>query len=131
MGKNFTKTMSFDDFKTMQKETPISKFNSFIDASNKLMKVAQELNTVKNELVKEFLKKRDYLLFTYEHLPAVEDLKPSEVGEMMRNASYWTISKVGNENKVAISFFDDKGKSITTEGIPYSEFEEFISVEWD
>lgn len=128
MAKNFTRTMSLDDFKTMQKETPKGIFDEFVNTARKVEEKTKDFFIARNKLVDEFMKHNDRLLFTYEHLPALEDLRPSEMGELMRTAEHWVITKVGGKNEVIISFFNG-GKSTSTNPISFTEFKEFLGVE--
>ena len=125
MGKNFTKTMSLDDFKTMQKETPLGIFDDFVDVSKNVERHVIGLGEAQRKLVDVFMTKPDRLLFTYEHLPSFDDLKPSEIGELMRTAEHWTIQKVGGRNELIIAFFNN-GKSTATTPIPFAEFKNFL-----
>lgn len=127
MSKNFTKTMSLDEFKTMQKETPKGIFDEFVNAAKKVEDKTKDFVIARNKLVNEFMTHPDRLLFTYEHLPSFGDLKPSETGELMRNAEYWVITKVGGKNEVIISFFNG-GNSTSTLPVSFGEFKEFLGI---
>lgn len=128
MSKNFTRTMSLDDFKTMQKETPKGIFDEFVTTAKRVEDKTKDFAIARNKLAEEFISRPDRLLFTYEHLPSFEDLKPSEMGELMRTADFWVITKVGGRNEVIISFFNN-GKSTSTSPIPFDEFKEFLGIE--
>lgn len=128
MAKNFSKSMSLEDFKATQKETPVGIFDNFVTAAKKVEEKTNDFHIARKKLVDEFMSRPDRLLFTYEHLPSFEDLKPSEVAELMRSAEYWVITKVGGRSEVIISFFNE-GKSTSTNPISFTEFKEFLGVE--
>ena len=130
MSKNFTKSMSFDDFKTMQKETPKGKLDAFFEVSNKMNKIALEYNKAVNEIRKEFLSKRDRFLFVYEHLPNDDgsNMSISERANLMKTAEYWTISNVEGKNEIIISFLNGN-KYTSTLPISFKEFRDFIEEE--
>lgn len=127
MGKNFTKTMSFDDFRTMVEKAPKSKLETFLDLSNKMNKLAVEYNHVRNEVVKEFLSKRERFLFVYEHLPNDDgsNFSISERANMMKTAEHWTISNVEGKYEIIISFLNGN-KYTSTLPISIHEFKTFM-----
>ena len=59
MGKKFTKTMSFDDFKTISANTPEFKVNAFIDACKVVEKAAVKASDARKELIKLFLQRNE------------------------------------------------------------------------
>ena len=127
MAKNFTKTMSFDDFRAMVEKAPKSKLETFLDLSNKINKLAIEYNHARNEIVKEFLSKRERFLFVYEHLPNDDgsNVSISERANMMKTAEHWTISNVEGKYEIIISFLNGD-KYTSTLPISIHEFETFM-----
>ena len=130
MAKDFSKSMSFEAFKTMQKETtPLGIFNEFVDIASKVEKVTNDFNKISNTLTKEFLKKNDRFLFVYEHLPNADDsnMSISERANLMKTAEHWTISTVKGKNEIIISFMNGD-KYTSTLPITFNEFKEFLGV---
>lgn len=126
MAKNFTKTLSWDDFKALQK----GKFDTFAEVSEKINKLAVEYNQARSELINEFLNKRDKFLFVYEHLPNDDgtDMPISERTELMKTAEHWYISVVIGKNELILSFTKDN-KTISTMPISFNDFRAFIERE--
>ena len=126
MSKNFSKTMTLEEFKMVQKDTPTMVFDEFVDMAKIIENKMQAYNKTKKKLISLFLSRPDKFLFTYEHLPSFDDLRPSELGERMRTADNWTINKVVGSNDIIISFFNN-GKSISTVPISFHEFKDFLN----
>ena len=126
MGKNFSKTMTFDSFKEIAANTPEMKVNAFLDASRELEKVGDKVKECRGELLNLFNKKENRFLYVYENLSTFKDFTPSEVVKMMKNATFWVINKVPYENSVEI-LFTDTVNSFKTNPINVNDFINFLN----
>jgi len=134
MGKKFTKTMSFDDFKTISADTPEFKVNAFIDACKAVEKAAVKASDARKELIKLFLQRNDRFLFVYENLPSYEDFTPSQVINMMKSSEFWRIKKVEGSNSITVGFShvnDSTTNNFETYPINVNDFIDFLNGDYE
>ena len=124
----FNKTISFDDFKEITKNTPEHKVNAFIETCKTAEKALKKVNIAKQELLQLFEQKADRFLFVYDNLKPYPDFTPSQLVQMMKNTNFWKITKIENENKIEIgfSYWTD---SFSTFPIDTNDFINFLNSE--
>ena len=127
MGKNFGKTMTFDDFKSIQKETPSGIFDDFVYAAKILEAKMQSYNDAKSKLLKLFHDSPEKIIFTYENLVSFGEYKPSEIVNLMKNANSWDITKVSRKNDIIISF-SYGNETFNTAPISFELFKSFLNI---
>ena len=127
MGKNFGKTMTFDDFKSIQKETPSGIFDDFVDVAKILETKMQSYNDAKSKLLKLFHDSPEKIIFTYENLASFGEYKPSEIVNLMKNVNSWDITKVSGKNNIIISF-SYGNETFNTVPISFELFKSFLNI---
>lgn len=127
MGKNFGKTMTFDDFKSIQKETPSGIFDDFVDVAKILEAKMRDYNDTKTKLLGLFNDSPEKIIFTYENLTTFGDYKPSEIVNLMKNANSWDITKVPGKNDIIISF-SYGNETFNTAPISFDLFKSFLNI---
>jgi hypothetical protein len=127
MEKNFGKTMTFDDFKSIQKETPSGIFDDFVDVAKILEAKKQSYNDAKSKLLKLFYDSPEKIIFTYENLASFGEYKPSEIVNLMKNANSWDITKVSGKNDIIISF-SYGNETFNTAPISFELFKSFLNI---
>lgn len=127
MAKNFGKTMSFEDFKTAQKETPNGIFDDFVDMAKILEIKLRAYNDTKTKLLGLFNDSPEKIIFTYENLTTFGDYKPSEIVNLMKNANSWDITKVPGKNDIIISF-SYGNETFNTAPISFELFKSFLNI---
>lgn len=127
MGKNFGKTMTFDDFKSIQKETPSEIFDDFVYVAKILEAKKQSYNDAKSKLLKLFHDSPEKIIFTYENLASFGEYKPSEIVNLMKNANSWDITKVSRKNDIIISF-SYGNETFNTAPISFELFKSFLNI---
>lgn len=127
MGKNFGKTMTFDDFKSIQKETPSGIFDDFVDVAKILEAKMRSYNDAKSKLLKLFHDSPEKIIFTYENLVSFGEYKPSEIVNLMKNANSWDITKVSGKNDIIISF-SYGNETFNTAPISFELFKSFLNI---
>ena len=128
MAKNFGKTMSFEDFKTAQKETPNGIFDDFVDMAKILEIKLRAYNDTKTKLLGLFNDSPEKIIFTYENLASFGDYKPSEIVNLMKNANSWDITKVPGKNDIIISF-SYGNETFNTAPISFGLFKSFLNID--
>jgi hypothetical protein len=128
MGKNFGKTMTFDDFKSIQKETPSGIFDDFVDVAKILEIKMRSYNDAKSKLLKLFHDSPEKIIFTYENLASFGEYKPSEIVLLMTKSKSWDITKVPEKNEITISFTINN-ETFTTNPISFGLFKSFLNIE--
>lgn len=128
MGKNFSKTMTLEEFKMTQKETPTMVFDDFVDMAKILEIKMRAYNDAKTKLLGLFNDSPEKIIFTYENLTTFGDYKPSEIVNLMKNANSWDIAKVHGKNDIIISF-SYGNETFNTAPISFELFKSFLYID--